>query len=171
MAGAVRQQIDLASLSTYLKSHVPEIKPPISIKQVGCWSIRFSRFSRFWPLWTYMLVSTIVWLWSIQPDLPAHCIKWWEVRFKKEASGRIALENGSSDRTRVSNHTRSWEDRGSCADGVFFMRGHVSNRNLFLHHGVPWWADFWRRLDPGRNGRRQEWNVRGRSVMCLNQSL
>jgi len=34
MAGAVRQPIDIDSLSTYLEKAVPEIQLPISIKQV-----------------------------------------------------------------------------------------------------------------------------------------
>lgn len=34
MAGAVRQPIDICSLSTYLENNVPEVQLPISIKQV-----------------------------------------------------------------------------------------------------------------------------------------
>ena len=35
MAGAVRQPIDVGSLSKYLEGHVREIQLPISLKQVG----------------------------------------------------------------------------------------------------------------------------------------
>ncbi|KAL8975660.1 MAG: hypothetical protein Q9197_000135 [Variospora fuerteventurae] len=35
MAGAVRQPVDIASLSTYLRENVPSVKLPIQIKQFG----------------------------------------------------------------------------------------------------------------------------------------
>ena len=35
MAGAVRQPIDIDSLSQYIEENVPEIQLPISIKQVN----------------------------------------------------------------------------------------------------------------------------------------
>lgn len=35
MAGAVRQPIDVRSLSDYLKTNLPEIELPITLKQVG----------------------------------------------------------------------------------------------------------------------------------------
>ena len=35
MAGPIRQPIDLDSLSHYLEQNIPEIKLPISIKQVN----------------------------------------------------------------------------------------------------------------------------------------
>ena len=35
MAGAIRQPIDIPALERYIESHVPEIKTPIEVKQVG----------------------------------------------------------------------------------------------------------------------------------------
>jgi aminoglycoside phosphotransferase (APT) family kinase protein len=35
MAGAIRQPIDIASLSKYIDQNVPEIKTPIDVKQFG----------------------------------------------------------------------------------------------------------------------------------------
>lgn len=35
MAGPVRQPIDQASLERYLEKNVPEVKPPLDLKQVG----------------------------------------------------------------------------------------------------------------------------------------
>ena len=40
MAGEVRQPIDLASLERYIDSDVPQIKTPLSLKQVHCQSFR-----------------------------------------------------------------------------------------------------------------------------------
>ena len=34
MAGKVRQQIDQSSLERYLEKNVPEVKPPLELKQV-----------------------------------------------------------------------------------------------------------------------------------------
>jgi hypothetical protein len=34
MAGPVRQPIDQASLERYLKENVPEVEPPLELKQV-----------------------------------------------------------------------------------------------------------------------------------------
>lgn len=35
MAGRIRQPIDIKSLEGYLNIHVPEIKTPLDVKQVG----------------------------------------------------------------------------------------------------------------------------------------
>jgi hypothetical protein len=35
MAGRIRQPIDIKSLEDYLNIHVPEIKTPLDVKQVG----------------------------------------------------------------------------------------------------------------------------------------
>jgi len=35
MAGPVRQPIDQAALERYLEGNVPEVKPPLELKQVG----------------------------------------------------------------------------------------------------------------------------------------
>ena len=35
MAGPIRQQIDLDSLSKYIDSNAPEIKTPLDVKQVS----------------------------------------------------------------------------------------------------------------------------------------
>lgn len=35
MAGRIRQPIDIKSLEGYLDTHVPEIKTPLDVKQVG----------------------------------------------------------------------------------------------------------------------------------------
>lgn len=34
MAGAVRQPIDVAALERYIEQNVPEVKPPLDLKQV-----------------------------------------------------------------------------------------------------------------------------------------
>lgn len=34
MAGPVRQPIDVAALERYIEKHVPEVKPPLELKQV-----------------------------------------------------------------------------------------------------------------------------------------
>lgn len=36
MAGPLRQPIDQASLERYLEKNVPEVKPPLELKQVSC---------------------------------------------------------------------------------------------------------------------------------------
>lgn len=35
MAGRIRQPIDIKSLENYLNTHVPEVKTPLDVKQVG----------------------------------------------------------------------------------------------------------------------------------------
>ena len=47
MAGAIRQPIDAESLSRYLGKHVPIIKLPVEIKQVG-WDIADQKFEQFY---------------------------------------------------------------------------------------------------------------------------
>lgn len=44
MAGEVRQQIDQASLERYLEKNVPEVKPPLSLKQVESHYFRAKRW-------------------------------------------------------------------------------------------------------------------------------
>jgi hypothetical protein len=36
MAGRVRHPIDVKALERYIEEHVPEIKTPLEVKQVGC---------------------------------------------------------------------------------------------------------------------------------------
>jgi hypothetical protein len=42
MAGRIRQPIDIKSLEGYLNTHVPEIKTPLDVKQVGLHKIESS---------------------------------------------------------------------------------------------------------------------------------
>lgn len=42
MAGPVRQKIDQASLERYLEKNVPEVKPPLELKQVSVYACKFN---------------------------------------------------------------------------------------------------------------------------------
>lgn len=62
MAGNVRQPIDVASLERYIAANVPEIAVPVDVKQV--------RGSRLNTHSQANANSRLVWLWTVQPNLP-----------------------------------------------------------------------------------------------------
>lgn len=82
MAGAVRQPIDLKAFQKYIEEHVPEIKTPIDLKQVGC-SLRIVLGS--------IANDGAVWLWSIESHLPDNGRRWPTICHAKEASGEALV--------------------------------------------------------------------------------
>ena len=88
MAGAVRQPIDIASLSSYLGKNVHEIQLPISVKQV----LSSADFASTGSQLTY----PAVWLWAIQSYLPAYRSRWGEICPKEKTSWQIAFKDSTS---------------------------------------------------------------------------
>ena len=68
MAGIVRQPIDLQSLERYISKNVPEIEVPIDLKQVALPPNPVSLHS----LLANSNGSFIVWIRTIEPDIPTH---------------------------------------------------------------------------------------------------
>lgn len=94
MAGAVRQPIDVTSLSKYLATTLPdEIQLPISLKQVGLTQRQktFSELGRF----VDSALST-VWLWPVESHVPGDCVGRSKIRAEEEASGEAPVQDRAS---------------------------------------------------------------------------
>lgn len=65
MAGRIRQPIDIKSLENYLNTHVPEIKTPLDVKQVGA-----QVASQTASMFTNTDEATTVRIWPEQPNIP-----------------------------------------------------------------------------------------------------
>jgi hypothetical protein len=88
MAGPVRQPIDLASLERYIEGNVPQIKTPLSLKQVSY--AMTSKQSR-----RHILTRLQVRLWSIESYIPDHRRKRHQICHAKEAAGLTVVEDGA----------------------------------------------------------------------------
>ena len=84
MASAVRQPIDVASLSSYIAKQVPDIQLPISVKQVLPDALATNGD---------LLTPDIVWLWTIKSYLPAYGGRRKEICATKETSWQASLKD------------------------------------------------------------------------------
>jgi hypothetical protein len=85
MAGPVRQPIDQASLERYLEQNVPEVKPPLELKQVRQCPV----------LERVPLTTRSVWFRSIESNIPDHRLDRTTLCLAKETSGRAAFEDSA----------------------------------------------------------------------------
>ena len=131
MAGAVRQPIDVGSLSKYIERNVPEIELPIIVKQVFIPS--------FIPL--FLILATagfpppydmigsrsltytncLVFLWTVKSDISTHRRIWHQVCATQEAAREAALENRASGEAGVSDHSCAPGKRCACAQGLHLV--------------------------------------------------
>ena len=73
MAGAIRQPIDIKALERYIDQHVPAIKTPLEVKQVRALAPPLQLFAHEKnPKNADADNSRVVWLWSVQSNIPAH---------------------------------------------------------------------------------------------------
>jgi hypothetical protein len=84
MAGKVRQPIDLASLERYISANVPEIQVPLDVKQVRI-GVAGSQLQ-------VVANETVVWVWTVEPDIPTDRQEWKEVCHEEEASGQASVK-------------------------------------------------------------------------------
>lgn len=86
MAGAVRQPIDVASLSSYIAKQVPDIQLPISVKQVLPDALVTTGD---------LLTPDIVWLWTIKSYLSAYSGRRKKICATKETSWQASLKDSA----------------------------------------------------------------------------
>lgn len=86
MAGQVRQPIDVASLERYVAANVPEIQVPLDVKQVR----RVPQICRV------VTDEMLVWLWTVESDLPIDGQEWQEICHEEEAPGPASVKGGNA---------------------------------------------------------------------------
>jgi hypothetical protein len=86
MAGAVRQPIDVQSLERYISKHVPEIRVPIDVKQVGFICYPPPPNNSDMPIVRFR---------TVEPHIPTDSKRWAEIRYAQEATRKIALEDSA----------------------------------------------------------------------------
>lgn len=158
MAGAVRQPIDVASLSSYIAQRVPDIQLPISVKQVH---------PDVLVTIEDLLTPNVVWLWTIESYLSAYGSRRKEICAAEETSWQASLKDSAPHRSRIPHHTCPRGYRCACAENVLPVRGCGGDRLSLLHHGISGWTDLRECGIPRRHCRREDGDVSWLSYLCV----